>query len=302
MTQIQKFSSSSDLKQMLNSQYKATITNFLGNEKNALKFMSAVMAAVQRNKKLLECTPDSVINAFLIMAQLSLLPSDVAGEAYVIPYKDQAQFQLGYKGLVTLFYRAGIKKIVAEIIREKDKFSFINHTVHHEMDVLADDRGKALGAYVIVTLPSGMELHHVMSQKAILGHAKQFSKSFNSDNKSPWKEKEDPQLWMWKKTVLRQIERLIPKEDIREGAKEQFYKAIEQDNKDSVLSDRLSDAIEQGEALKLKNTVKEDNKSPQNEQETKETKTPSKSKDKASATADLDAVLDTIGGEVIDGK
>ena len=77
-----------DLKMILAVNYQKQINNYFGDERQALKFLSSVVSSVQRNPGLLECTPPSLINSFMTMAQLELMPSDVSGEAYVIPYKN----------------------------------------------------------------------------------------------------------------------------------------------------------------------------------------------------------------------
>ncbi len=252
------FKNELDLKTVLANQYQKQIVNFFGDQKKALRFLSGVVAAVQRNPKLLECTGESVINSFMTMAQLGLMPSDVSGEAYVLPYKNkkniggkwtevmEAQFQLGYKGLVTLFYRAGIKDIVAEIVYEKDDFNVTNGVITHSPDVFSDDRGKPRGAYCIVRLTNGGIVSKVMSEKEIMGIAARFSKSFAGDgkDKSPWNPKNDPQLWMWRKTVLRQCAKLVPQNDT-------IIEAIAKDDADSVIGDRLPEAKKAEETLTM---------------------------------------------------
>lgn len=245
--------SEQDLKLVLANQYQKQIENYFGDEKKALKFLSSVVASVQRLPKLLECESISIINSFITMAELNLMPSDVSGEAYVIPYKNKAQFQLGYQGLVTLFYRAGIKSIVAEIVYKKDKFSLKNGVITHEPDVFADDRGEAIGAYVIIETQQGGKISKVMNKKEIIGIGKKFSKSFNS-NYSPWNASNDPELWMWKKTVLKQVAKLVPKN-------ETIFKAIDEDNKDSIISDRrLKLAQEESKGLAMGKLVKQPKK------------------------------------------
>jgi len=232
MNQIKKFNSEKDLKIVLASNYQNQLNNYLGKEK-ALKFLSAVISSVQRNPVLLDCEPTSVINSFITMAELNLMPSEVSGEAYVLPYNKVAQFQLGYQGLVTLFYRAGAKSITAEIVYEKDDFTQENGEIKHKADPFNDDRGKAIGAYVIVELQAGGKIKEAMSKKQILDMGKRFSKSFTSKY-SPWKEENDPRLWMWKKTVLKQVAKLVPKN-------ETIYKAIAEDNKNSNVEERKRD-------------------------------------------------------------
>lgn len=240
-----------DLKKVLATTYRKQIDNYFNDEKKSLKFLSSVVSAVQRNPKLMECEPTSVINSFMTMAQLELMPSDVSGEAYVLPYKNkgrmEAQFQLGYQGLVTLFYRSGAQDITAEIVYEKDEFSFTNGQVYHNPDVFADNRGKAKGAYVIVTVQGGGKVCKVMSAKDILAMGKKFSKSFGTSF-SPWDAKNDPELWMWKKTVLKQAAKLVPKNNI-------IVQAVAEDNKDSVIHDRQTRAIEESKGLTMGNLV-----------------------------------------------
>ena len=224
-----------DLKVFMHNNYMAQIRNFFGEEKQAMKFLSSMMADVQKTPKLMECEPKSLINSYMTMAQLGLMPSGVSGEAYVLPYNNKggmtAQFQLGYQGLITLFYRAGGTSIRAEIIRENDTFSYENGAIIHKIDIFKSNaqRGKAVGAYAIAVV-NGHEISKAMNSEDILAFGKKFSKSFASQY-TPWNESSDPELWMWKKTVLKQLGKMMPKN-------ETIYKAIAEDNEDSIISDR----------------------------------------------------------------
>jgi len=244
-----------DLKKFLATNYMAQIKNFFDSEKQALKFLSSVMSAVQRLPDLLECEQVSLINSFMTMAQLGLMPSDVSGEAYVLPYKNKdgikiAQFQLGYQGLVTLFYRAGGQSIRSEIVREHDQFEYVNGILKHTVDIFKsrEKRGKAIGAYAIATINDN-EIASVMNSEDILSFGKKFSKSFDSKF-TPWNETNDPELWMWKKTVLKQLGKLLPKN-------ETINRAIAEDNRDSIISDRLDKAKKEGISLTMGAALKE---------------------------------------------
>lgn len=237
-----------NFKLALANRYMKQIENYFGDSKKAMKFLSSVTSAVQRTPELLNCEPKSVINSFMTMAQLEFMPSDVSGEAYVLPYKGVAQFQLGYQGLVTLFYRAGAKSITAEIVYAKDKFEYVNGAINHSPDVFAEDRGEAIGAYVIVELQAGGKIYKVMKKSDILDIGKKFSKSYSSKF-TPWNPENDPSLWMWRKTVLKQAAKLIPKN-------ETIFKAIAEDNKESNISDRMDKAKAESEGLKMGNIVK----------------------------------------------
>lgn len=252
-----------DLRTIMASNYAKTLKNYLGSEERANKFMSSVMADVQRNPKLLDCTPVSIFNAYLTMAGCGFMPSAVSGEAYVIPYENskknpqtnryekvlEAQFQMGYQGLVTLFYKAGVQKIDWAIVRKNDKASLINGEMVHEvpLGMSKEERGEPIGAYVTVTF-RGEKNTKYMNGKDIIAHANKFSKSYNPDSAgwkySPWNPENDPELTMWAKTVLKQHSKLLPKN-------ETINKAIAADNADSVLHDRLEAAKVDTEKLEM---------------------------------------------------
>lgn len=233
----------------LNTVYKKQITNFLGDEKTAMKFISSIVADMQRNPKLIECSQSSLINSYMTMAQLGFMPSLVSGEAYVLPYDNkkkvidangketwikqtEAQLQVGYQGLVTLFYKAGVEKIVAEVVREKDNVEYVNGEFKHSVNfrLSREERGPAIGAYVIVRF-GGVDNFKYMNGKDIIEHASRYSKSYDPTGKySPWNPSNDAEYWMWKKTVLKQHSKLLPKN-------ETINKAIEIDNQDSRISD-----------------------------------------------------------------
>ncbi len=271
---LASFGSETELKNILWTNYAAQIKNYFGDEKKALKFLSGVVSAVQRTPELLECTPISVVNSFMIMAGLELMPSDVSGEAYVLPYNNrkqigpnqwekvkEAQFQLGYQGLITLLYRAGAKDVVAELVRENDKFSIVRGKIFHEVDPMKtrEQRGKAIGAYAIITTTTGGTVEQFMRMEDILAHAKKFSKSYDSKF-TPWNPDNDPEGWMPRKTILKQTAKLAPKN-------ETINRAIAEDNKDSNLADRLDAAKKDVPALSMGNLIKDANQEPKNETE-----------------------------------
>jgi phage RecT family recombinase len=246
--QEESIQDANSLKLVLWTKYQKNLQNYFSDEKRVNRFLTSVMSDVQRVPKLLECEPHSLVNSYMMMAELNLMPSGVTGEAYVLPYKGKAQFQLGYQGLITLFYRAGIDGIHADIVRENDKISYVNGKITHEVDINSSmaKRGKAVGAYVIVNY-DGQEMGKYMNGEDILAHGKKFSQSFSSEY-SPWQEKNDPELWMWKKTVLKQAAKLIPKN-------ETINKAIHQDNQESTIAARLEKANSNAGKLKMGNLL-----------------------------------------------
>lgn len=259
---IVPFESEAGLAVYLNKNYINQIKNYFSDEKKALKFLSSVRADVQRNPKLLECTPESIVNSYMQMAQIGFMPSTISGEGYVLPYNNskkvgntwasvmEAQFQIGYQGFVTLFYTAGVEKIMGEIIRKNDKFSYINGELNHEIDLFKsnDERGEAVGAYIKVVF-RGETMVRFMNAKDILAHGARFSKSYDAKGKfSPWNPANDPELNMWKKTVLKQMAKLLPKNEM-------INQAIAIDNQDSIIADRLESAKEESQSLTMGNLL-----------------------------------------------
>lgn len=230
--EIVQFKNELELKKILNEQYFKQVENLFADHERALEFMTNAVALVQRNEELANCAPDTFFNSLMTMASLRLMPSGVSGEAFILPYKGAAQFQLGYKGLVTLLYRAGNKSIVAELVRATDSLKIRNGKIEHEVDATKSNakRGKVIGAYAIITTASGETVEQFMHIDDITAHAKKFSKSYGTKF-SPWDPENDPNGWMPRKTVLIQTTKLAPKNP-------ELNKALAEDNKDSVFSDR----------------------------------------------------------------
>ena len=91
------------------------------------RFTRMVLSAISTNPKLGSCTPASFLGAMMSAAQLGLEPNTPLGQAYILPYQNkgvlEAQFQLGYKGLIDLAYRSGEVEVVqAHIVYANDKF------------------------------------------------------------------------------------------------------------------------------------------------------------------------------------
>ncbi len=283
---LTKFKGVQEMKVVLATDYKKQVENYFGDEKKALQFFSSVVSAVQRTPALLDCTPVSLINSFIMMAELELMPSGVSGEAYVLPYKSKngtlAQFQLGYQGLITLFYRAKVTGMYAEIVRENDEFEILTGKIIHKIDHKKSmaQRGEAIGAWAIGIF-NGQPMSKYMHRDDIIAHAKKFSKSFSSEY-SPWNEKNDPELWMWKKTVIKQLGKLLPKN-------ETINKAIGYDNQDSNISDKVESAKKESTGLEMGNLLK-DGKAKNKEVETK-IETEDETNDAASFQANEDAEI-----------
>lgn len=254
----------------MRSSFNQQLNDFFGDKALAAKFISSVVSDMQRNPKLSECTPQSLLNSYMSMAQFGFMPSSISGEAYVLPYDNskkengvwvkvtEAQLQIGYQGLVTLFYKAGVERVIAEIVRENDVFSIINGEIKHEIDFKKSNqaRGEWVGAYVTIYF-DGKPMSKYMHIDDIYAHGKRYSKSFDLEGKySPWNPENDREGWMPKKTVLKQLAKLVPKN-------ETILRAIEIDNQDSIISDvkefQATNALSMGNFLVTPNEKNNEN-------------------------------------------
>ena len=168
-------------------------------------------------------------------AQLGLEPNTPLGQAYILPYKNkgtlEAQFQIGYKGMIDLAYRSGeVEVIQSHIVYENDEFECeygINTKLSHKP--AASNRGKPIKVYAIFKTKSGGYGFEVMSMDDIKAHAEKYSKAYGSAF-SPWKSNFEE---MAKKTVLKRVLKYAP-------LKSDFVKAVVQDETiKSTLSDDM---------------------------------------------------------------
>lgn len=221
------------LKEELKSQKVNVLNSYFKRDKEkTLKFLNSVAHCASSTPKLLECSQDSIINAFMKCAEYNLFPSSVSWEVYILPYynkgKMEAQFQLWYKWIIALLDRAWIK-VYADIVKEKDTCeitSGMDQNIYHKYPLTS--RGEAIGVYAIAIDKNGEKIMKYMSKEEVLVF-KQFSKG-KIEEYSPWNPKNDPELNMWRKTVIKQISKNLP-------LTEEAYEAISKDNEESSIED-----------------------------------------------------------------
>lgn len=170
------------------------------------RFTRMVFTALSSIPKLQQCTPQSFLGAMMQAAQLGLEPNTPIGQAYLIPYGNVCQFQLGYKGLLDLAYRSGeIKDIQAHEVHENDEFEYELGLEPKLKHIPAkNNRGTVTMYYAVWHTKTGGYGFEVMSKDDVLEFAQKKSKSFR---KGPWQTDFDA---MAKKTVLKQALKYAP--------------------------------------------------------------------------------------------
>lgn len=155
--------------------YKNKFNEMLG--KKAAGFMSSIIAVTNNNKYLAKANPATVIGAAAQAAMLDLPINQSLGFAYIVPYGNEAQFQLGYKGYIQLAQRSGqYVDIGAKTVYEGeleyenrllDKFKFGERT-----------GDKVIGYLAYFRLTNGFEKMLFMELNEMIAHAKKYSKNY----------------------------------------------------------------------------------------------------------------------------
>ena len=210
------------------------------------RFTRIVLSAISVNPQLGACTPNSFLGAMMTSAQLGLEVNTPLGQAYVLPYRNkgqlEAQFQLGYKGLIDLAYRSGeVEVIQAHVVYEHDQFECeygLDPKLSHKP---ADrDRGEPIKVYAVFKTKSGGFGFEVMSMEDVRAHATKYSKAYNSGF-SPWKTNFEE---MAKKTVLKRVLKYAPlKSDfVRAAVQDEVVKSTLSEDMFSVPDETIMEA------------------------------------------------------------
>ena len=185
--------------------YEREIAKALPSVITPERFARMATTAVTQNAALATCSPQSFIGAMLTAAQLGLEPNTPLGQAYLIPYGNNCQFQLGYRGLIELAHRSGdIKSIEAHVVYANDEFDFefgLEPRLKHKP--AKKDRGDATWVYAVYHTKEGGYGFEVMSVEDINRHKAKYSKAKNSPWDTAWDE-------MAKKTVIKRVLKYAP--------------------------------------------------------------------------------------------
>ncbi|MDQ0873765.1 recombination protein RecT [Paenibacillus sp. V4I3] len=183
------------------------------------RLLRIATTAIKTTPKLKACTAESLLASVMQCAQLGLEPG-VLGHAYLIPYNNkkkdangkeywvqEAQFQIGYKGLLDLVRRTGeIMSISAHAVHKNDKFEVeygINEKLSHIPD-FEGDRGEVTKYYAYAKFKDGGYSFLVMGKKDIERHRDMYSKTAKF---GPWVDQFDE---MAKKTVIKALVKYMP--------------------------------------------------------------------------------------------
>jgi recombination protein RecT len=170
--------------------------------KKAPGFISSVLQVTSGNQYLAKADPATVYSAAMMAAVLDLPINNNLGLAYIVPYKNQAQFQMGYRGFIQLALRSGAYKSINVIdVYENQFISWNPLTEDLEIDFSKPEIGKVIGYASRFELNTGFIKTDYWTRDKVEAHGKRYSKSFEYKT-APWKTHFDE---MARKTVLKSI-------------------------------------------------------------------------------------------------
>ncbi len=174
--------------------------------KNALKdgaplFIASLIDIYNNDKYLQKCAPQAVIMEALKAATLKLPINKNLGFAYIVPYGNEPQFQVGYKGYIQLAMRTGQYKFInADLVydgelKKSDKLT-------GEIDLSGEAKSdKVIGYFAYIETVNGFKKTLYWSTQKVTAHAKRYSKSYSKQT-SAWQTNFDE---MALKTLIRNL-------------------------------------------------------------------------------------------------
>jgi len=165
------------------------------------------------NSGLQDCVPATVVQEALKAAVLKLPISKGLGFAYLVPYQKsskvggawvktkEAQFQIGYKGLIQLAMRSGQLKALNGGPVFDGEFKEYNRMTG-ELDISGKPKSEEVtGYFVYMELINGFRKSEYWTKERVIAHAKEKSQSYKNQ-KSAWTTDFDA---MATKTVLKSV-------------------------------------------------------------------------------------------------
>lgn len=189
-------------------QFKNQIAMALPRHLTPDRFARIALTALRRTPKLMDCTPESVLNCMMQLSQFGLEPDGRL--AHLIPYKQECTLIIDYKGYVELAIRSGlVSTIHADIVRRGDIFEYsLGKIIKHVPWFLRadsnkpDKQGEVYAVYALCENKDGTSASAVMSFDEVEGIRKRSRAGNNGPWQSDWCE-------MAKKTAFRRLSKWL---------------------------------------------------------------------------------------------
>lgn len=185
---------------------KPEMARVLPEHMDADRMARIALTLLRKNPDLAACTAESFLGALMTCSQLGMEPGPQQ-EAYIVPRKGEAEFQLGYQGMVSLFYRHPLAaSLTVETVHANDHFEHEEGLYQNLVHRPCKDgpRGPAIAYYSVARLTNGGATFKVMYSREVEEHRQKHT----SPKSRAWQTSYDE---MAKKTVLRRHFKALPK-------------------------------------------------------------------------------------------
>ncbi len=194
--------------------YQKAINNTLRDPARAKRFVAAITSAVAVNPALQKCDPATVLSGALLGEGLNLSPSPQLGQYYLVPFQNKnngckdAQFVLGYKGMIQLALRSGqYKRLNVLAIKAGELQSWNPLTEEISLRLIEDDtereRTATVGYLASFEYLNGFTKTIYWSRDKMEAHALRYSKGYAAKKGYTFWEKDFDAMAF--KTMLRQL-------------------------------------------------------------------------------------------------
>ena len=229
---------------MIRSSWSA-IAASLPDSMDSKRFARLTFNAVRKTPKLALATSTSMVGAVLTASALGL-EIGLNNEAHLVPYLRknrstgeewmEAQLQVGYGGYVKLFQQHPMARGVATgWVGANDKFDYAYGTASFlDHRPVLGNRGKPIAFWASYELSNGVRDFLVLSPEEVA--------ELRGKGVDEKRDIADPQHWMERKTVLKQVLKLAPK-----STSLQWAMAV--DEKSGADLERVPVAIDAGDAI-----------------------------------------------------
>jgi recombination protein RecT len=238
---------------------KKNLTDLLlGSNTSPQKFKQMLVNELERSSKLQDAflkNPASFFASALYCAELNLSPSSLVGEFFFTVSKESVKPILGYKGLVALLLRSNkVKKIWAEVVYNEDDFEYELGLEPKMVHIPNFNSIKTCDNIKCIYTCAKIE-DEVIFKVMTLEEIKTIVDMLETPSEYYFNDKKDPEKWSLKKVVLKQMSKLMPKEDDR------LLKAVSYDDNVEgggylVLDDNDSVRVVQGTIIGKQNNRK----------------------------------------------
>lgn len=234
------------VKNLLEKHRDAIIASLPNGFDNFNRMTRSVINAISTTPSIAKCTPESIFISTVKSFSMGLEPNGALGEAYLVPFKNEATFMPGYRGLISIARRSGqINEIYAKEVYQNDTFDVEEGTdrkILHKPDYFCN-RGDLIGVYAVFVLKDGAYDFEIMSIDDVnkIRSRSQAAKS----SYSPWS---TDYAEMAKKTVMKRLLKRAPMSiDLATAVNYDNKAAMGERQDDSDVIDIVGGHIEESE-------------------------------------------------------